>query len=294
MTAAPLWQVSVVAEAAHEQLVTECLARVFSESVSSYIDLERGQVRVSVYCPVKPARELVGRLKRDLSRQSAGDRAWGLRVEVRYLKPRDWANAWKLHFKPISIGRSLLVKPSWSKRQPGAGQSVVVLDPGLSFGTGQHPTTRYCLERIATLRPGGESKSFLDVGTGSGILAIAARKLGYRPVDAMDHDAVAVRIAHSNARRNRVQVRIWRGEVARLRRRRRAGYDVVCANLTSGLLIGCAGELTAQVGLNGCLVLAGVLRVEFGRVRAAYEGMNWRLAGTQAVGEWQSGLFVSI
>jgi ribosomal protein L11 methyltransferase len=294
MSAAPLWQVSVIAEAAHEQLAADCMAQVFAESVSSYSDFERGRVLVSVYCAAKPGRELVGRIERALSHASEGDRGRTPRVEVRYLRPRDWANAWKRHFKPISIGRSLLVKPSWSKRQPRAGQAVVVLDPGLSFGTGQHPTTRYCLERIAALRPARESKSFLDVGTGSGILAIAARKLGYHPVDAVDHDAVAVRIANSNARRNRVEMRIWRGEVARLRRGRRAGYDVVCANLTSDLLIGCAGELTARVGLNGSLVLAGVLRVEFGRVRAAYEGMNWRLAGTKAVREWQSGVFVSI
>ena len=293
MTSLPLWQVSVATRAAHESFVVECLAGVFGESTSSYFDLERGQVCVSVYREARPRQEMLRRLERALSHGSAGSRARDAGIAVRLLKPRDWVNAWKRHFKPISIGRFLLIKPSWSRTQPQPCQAVVILDPGLSFGTGQHPTTRFCLERVATLRPRTGTSSFLDVGTGSGILAIAARKLGYHPVDAIDQDATAVRIANANARRNRVQVRIRKGEVGRLRPKHWGGYDLVCANLTSDLLLEHARKIAAQVRSDGCLVLAGILRVDFDRVRAAYEDLGWRLTKTTPVREWQSGAFVA-
>src|SRR5439155_23112501 len=101
-------------------------------------------------------------------------------------------------------GLALLLKPSWSRCRARRGQAVVVLDPGLSFGTGQHPTTRFCLEQIVARRTQDRGQSFLDMGTGSGILAIAAAKLGYHPVAAFDVDAHAVRIARANARKNGV------------------------------------------------------------------------------------------
>src|SRR5204863_8598964 len=97
----------------------------------------------------------------------------GLRLQR--LKRRDWAESWKAHFKPIEIGERLLIRPSWSKRAARRGQTVVVLDPGLGFGTGQHATKRFCLEQIVANRADGH-RSFLDLGTGSGILALAAAK----------------------------------------------------------------------------------------------------------------------
>ena len=102
------------------------------------------------------------------------------KIEIAKVKREDWAESWKRHFHPIEIGKTLLVKPSWSKKRPAKNQAVVILDPGLSFGTGQHPTTSFCLHQIARGRKNGTPRpSFLDIGTGSGILAIAAAKLGY-------------------------------------------------------------------------------------------------------------------
>ena len=269
MTPVSLWQVSIVTDAAQERRAAECLSRCFAEPVSCYADFERGQIVVSVYARIRPGSELLHRLERVIASESAAVKGGGLRTEVRFLRSRDWANAWKRHFKPISVGRKLLVKPGWSKSPPVPGQRVIVLDPGLSFGTGQHPTTRFCLGQIVAHRPGSIGKSFLDVGTGSGILAIAARKLGYSPVDAVDHDPTAIRIAGGNARRNRVQVRIRQGDVARLGEKERAeGYDLVCANLVSDLLIKHARRLAGRVRSGGRLVLAGILEIEFGQVRA--------------------------
>jgi ribosomal protein L11 methyltransferase len=289
-----VWKVSVITGEAGESAVGDCLARVFMEPVSSYTDLELGEVQVSVYRRSRPGRELLYRLEHDLECLPEVNGAIASRVEVRMLKPRDWVNAWKRHFKAMTIGGCLLIKPSWSRKRPASAQRTVVLDPGLSFGTGQHPTTRFCLERIAAHRPVRGVKSLFDVGTGSGILAIAARKLRYDPVDAIDHDPAAVRIALANARRNKVDVRIRSGDATRLRTKRQYQYDVVCANLTSDLLLKHAGRLTAQVRPGGCLILAGILRIEFDRVRAAYESGGWRMTRSRVVREWHSGAFVAI
>jgi ribosomal protein L11 methyltransferase len=289
---APLWHISVVTNARHESFAAACLRESISDEISSYSDWERNEVRVSVYCLTRPEASVLERLENRL--QALTPNGPTPRLEIKYLRSRDWADAWKRHFKPLTIGRSLLVRPGWSPRRAAPGQRVVVLEPGLSFGTGQHPTTRFCLEQIVALRPRTAGKAMLDLGTGSGILAIAARKLGYDPVDAVDHDPAAIRSARANARRNRVLIRVRSADVARLVRPRSKGYDMVCANLTSDLLLEHAGVLIAQVSEGGCLVLAGVLRSEFERVRQVYAEAGWQLARTRASGEWQSGSFVAI
>src|SRR5208283_1062878 len=189
------------------------------------------------------------------------------KIGIAKVRREDWAESWKRHFQPIEIefkdrrgelcepsissrksgrrgtspsgGKSLLIKPSWSKKRARKNQAVVVLDPGLSFGTGQHPTTAFCLHELARGGRIGARRSFLDIGTGSGILAIAAAKLGYSPVHAFDFDPEAVRIARTNARANGVHkiLRISRGDVAKLPIRPGRQYDLICANLISPLLI---------------------------------------------------------
>jgi SAM-dependent methyltransferase len=126
---------------------------------------------------------------------------------------------------------------------------VVVLDPGLSFGTGQHPTTGFCLRELVRRRESGVEQSFLDLGTGSGILAIAAAKMGYTPVVALDFDPDCVRVAQNNARRNRVadRVTVRRGDVSCLSKHPRPRHDVVCANLVAPLLVKEADRIAAQV-----------------------------------------------
>jgi ribosomal protein L11 methyltransferase len=294
MSARPLWQVSVVVDAADEALVVGLLTQVFREAVSSYEDFELAEVRASVYCASPPGAACLRLLDRALAEFPSRQREIKPRSEVRILRPKDWVNAWKRHFKPMTIRGCLLVKPSWSKKRPGARQRAVILDPGLSFGTGQHPTTLFCLDRVAAFRPVADAKSLFDIGTGSGILAIAARKLGYQPVDAIDLDPTAVRIASANARRNRVEVGIVRGDAGKMRSKSGDGYDVVCANLTSNLLLRHAARLTRQVKPGGALILAGILKTEFHLVRQVYAKLGWRLTATKAVGEWQSGSFVAI
>jgi len=272
-----LYKVSVPVSPDREEAVAELLESVFGRSACVETDLEAGTTRVSVFLEEPPSR---AKLKSLL-----------LRFTVRKLAPQNWAESWKRHFKPIEIGGKLLIIPSWSRRKPKAAQRVIVLDPGLSFGTGQHPTTRFCLEQIVAFRAEQRPQSFLDVGTGSGILAIAAAKLGYAPVRAVDFDPTAVRIARANATRNRIADRLQVAckDVAAMKPGRQ--YDLICANLLADLLLTQRDRLIGSLKPGGCLVLAGILKSQFRDIRVMYESAGLRLVAQAPQKEWKSGAF---
>jgi ribosomal protein L11 methyltransferase len=216
-----------------------------------------------------------------------------IQVSVAKVPPQDWSESWKRHFKALSIGRRLLILPSWSRRRPTKGQRVVILDPGLSFGTGQHPTTRHCLEQIVQARRDPQAASLLDMGCGSGILAIAAAAMGYEQVEAFDFDPAAVRATRENASRNGVEraIRISRQDLTKLPNRATRRFEVVCANLTSDLLIAHAGKIRNRLVKGGRVVVAGILLSQFGAVRRAFQKCGLRLTASKAKGEWRSGVF---
>jgi ribosomal protein L11 methyltransferase len=169
----------------------------------------------------------------------------------------------------------------------------VVLDPGLSFGTGRHPTTAFCLRQLAARRRPGAAQSCLDIGTGSGILAIAAAKLGYAAVDAFDFDAEAVGIARANARRNGVAalIRVRRQDLTKLPRQSAQQYSLICANLISSLLMAERDRILARLCADGVLVVAGILEGEFAQVQRAFETAGLRLVASRTQNEWRCGAF---
>jgi ribosomal protein L11 methyltransferase len=291
-----LWRISVLTIPEAEDAVAELLGSTFGQPASSYTDAETQQTAVSVYLPKRLdwSRARQGELGLGLKRVAASGLALGPgRISLQRIRRADWTESWKRHFKPVVIGAALLLKPGWSRRRPRKGQAVVVLDPGLSFGTGRHPTTSFCLRQLVACRRPGEAQSCLDVGTGSGILAIAAAKLGYAPVDAFDYDPQAVEVARANARRNRVSARIHlvRQDLTRLPLRARKQYSLVCANLVSSLLLDQRERLLARLRVDGVLVVAGILEVEFARVRRAFAAAGLRLTASRTQGEWRSGAF---
>jgi ribosomal protein L11 methyltransferase len=311
----PLWKVSISTTIEAEEAVTELLHNVFELPVSSYTEVETGEVTVATYLarerrrPAGESREnaagapVLPGLRAGLKRiEDCGLNIGSGKISLEKVRREDWAESWKRHFKPIEIGPALLIKPSWSRRPPKKSQAVIVLDPGLSFGTGQHPTTSFCLQQLVSQHPRlkkpsatpSSSFAFLDIGTGSGILAIAAAKLGYAPVDAFDFDPEAVRIARENARKNRVshQVRIKRGDVTKLPLRRKKQYDLICANLISTLLVAERSRILCRLKKDGVLVIAGILKIEFASVLRAYESAGLRLIASRAEKEWRSGAFV--
>ncbi len=206
----------------------------------------------------------------------------------------DWANAWKRHIRALDISPALLIKPTWSTRQRRPGQAVVVVDPGLSFGTGDHPTTGFCLRQLVANRQPGKPQSLLDLGTGSGILAIAAVKLGYAPVVATDYDPKAVEIALENARRNGVAeaLDIRQEDLNRPSRIGRQKFEIVCANLERDLLLSASKRIIAHLRPGGTLLLAGILREQFREIQEHYQCLGLRLSREETKKEWRSGAFV--
>lgn len=204
---------------------------------------------------------------------------------VRGCRERDWSSFWKHHFHPQEVGRRLLILPAWDrdrKRERSGARIPIILNPGLSFGTGDHFTTRFCLEMIERLC--GAGGALLDVGTGSGILSIAAAKLGCTDVVGVDHDAVSVRRARENSALNGVDVHIRFLEQDILRGHGDARYDVVCANLFSSLLLEAAPLLTRLARRD--LILSGIREEELDGVADCYMRLGARETVRDGDGEW--------
>ncbi len=191
-----------------------------------------------------------------------------------------WRDAWRVHFKPSRVGARLVVRPSWEEVRPFPGEVVVTIDPGRAFGSGIHETTRLVLREIDRHVRAGDR--VLDVGTGSGILAVAALLLGAKRARAIDIDPDAISVALENARLNGVASRIAVGTTAV--GRVRGVFDLVLANIQADVLATLAPAITARVAPGGTLVLSGVLRDQTDAVRAAFPDLVLRFVAVE--GEW--------
>ena len=192
-------------------------------------------------------------------------------IETAAVEALDWAAVARSHHRPVAIGRRLLVAPPWEV--PDApGREVLVIEPGMAFGTGQHATTRGCLEAIEAAVAAGGVASALDVGTGSGILALALARLGVPRVVAIDDDPQVLPVARENLARNgAARVEVSHGTAAGLDGR----FDLVAANLLADILVREADTLRARTAAEGRLVVSGLLESQAETVVAAYPG--WRV-----------------
>jgi ribosomal protein L11 methyltransferase len=221
--------------------------------------------------------------------------AFGLRpigeLEVRVVHEEDWAEAWKEHFPVLRIGRRIVIRPTWREYQPESDDVVVALDPGMAFGTGLHPTTRLCLAGLERWADTGlvRGASVLDVGSGSGILAVTAALLGASRVSAVDTDPIAVESTRENARRNGIVVEAARGSLPIAD----GPFDLVLANLVAGLLVELAAELARALrpghdspGSGGRLLASGIFIDREPDVRRAFAAAGLRVAGREQETDW--------
>ncbi|MFA5657698.1 MAG: 50S ribosomal protein L11 methyltransferase [Oscillospiraceae bacterium] len=188
------------------------------------------------------------------------------RLECDFLNVReeDWANNWKQYFKPLKIGERLLVKPSWEADTPqNEGRTILEIDPASSFGTGQHHTTRLCLELLEKHLEKG--CKILDLGCGSGILSIAGVLLGAESAVAVDIEQNAVEAARENALKNNIPKNAYKtfcGNIIHdrtLEKKLGTGYDIICANIVADVLIAMSGLFGRLLAENGVLVLSGII-----------------------------------
>ena len=253
--------------------------------LTSYRDVEESSATMQIFLP-DPADA-----PRAAEALAAAGRIVGLELapETGTIPDEDWKLSYRKHFKTEVISPRLVVRPPWEAVTPAPGQKVLTLDPGIAFGTGQHPTTRACLDAIDALAVEGTDRSFLDVGCGSGILSIAAALEGFRDVHGFDNDPDAVRNANENAEANGLGALFSDGDLSVSGTA--APADVVAANVLAPVLVRFAREVGALVNPGGRLILSGILDEQYDEVRAAYVALGFTELSNRLIGEWRTGLF---
>ncbi len=258
------------------------------EGLGARLDPTRPAI-VRAYVPARD-RAAADRAVAEVAEALGHLQAFGLRpigeLRTRIVQEADWADAWKAYFPVMRVGRRLVIRPTWRRHRRAPADVVLALDPGMAFGTGLHPTTRLCLAGIEALADRGalDGARVLDVGCGSGILAIAALKLGAAAAVGLDTDGIAVEATTANARRN--------GLVRRLRAREGSlpsgepPFDVVLANLIAGVLVPLAPALHDELRLGGTLVASGIFVDRETEVGAALEAVGLGVTGRSADGDW--------
>jgi ribosomal protein L11 methyltransferase len=294
-------ELSVAADHEAVEAVSEILTRaapggtsvepafeLVEDGLAARVDFARPAL-VRAYLPILDAgavRAAVAQADRELGHLQA----FGLRpigdLEARAVREADWANAWKAYFPVLRVGRHVVIRPTWRRHQRLPGDVVLALDPGMAFGTGLHPTTRLCLAALESLADRGtlDGARVLDVGSGSGILSIAAARLGAASVLAVDVDPIAVQATAANARRNRLARRI----------RAREGtspsgegpFDVVLANLIASLLVRLADGLVEDLRPSGTLLASGIFANREAEVVEAFTVRGLAVTARHVEGEW--------
>ena len=227
-----------------------------------YTDLKESEetevVRVKAYWALDE--ELEGKLQ-NLSERLASLAQHGIdkgagAVSWRAVADEDWAETWKEFFHTEKVGARTVIKPTWEEYEAKAGEIVVELDPGAAFGTGQHATTSLCIRALEDLvRPG---MTVFDVGTGSGVLAIVAAKLGAKRVEAVDFDPVAVRVARENVRQNGAED-VVHTERSDLLKSVAGEADLIIANIIADIIVRLFGEVKGSLAAGGTMLLSGII-----------------------------------
>ena len=206
-------------------------------------------------------------------------------VSGEILEDQDWSETWKVHFKPFTIVPGLVIAPTWDQYEAASDEQVIVMDPGMAFGTGHHESTRLCLELLRESEPISSGGTMLDVGTGTGILAMAALLFGARRAVGIDNDPEAVRAAQANCRLNDLSSRM----AVSGRDLKEIGntFDLVTANIVHDVLLELSDDLARVAGDGGALLLSGLIDGQQGEnIAQCFEDKGFRLIEKRTDGQW--------
>ncbi|MBQ6552722.1 MAG: 50S ribosomal protein L11 methyltransferase [Clostridia bacterium] len=207
----------------------------------------------------------------------------GIEYELSFnpVAEEDFANAWKAYYEPVKTGGRITVVPSWKDYEPEDGEIILKMDPEMAFGSGTHESTRLCLGELDKLvRPGC---AVLDVGCGSGILAIASVLLGAGSAEACDVDGISVETAKRNCEKNGVSVKTYRSDLFSAVAGR---FDVICANIVADIIIRMAPEIKAHMNAGGVFLCSGIIAERAGEVRGALEANGLTVLRTDELNGW--------
>ena len=243
------------------------------------LDRQRMPV-VKGYLPVDDAKQKLACIEERISKLNLSTEP---KIYIREVKEEDWATAWQAFYKPLNIGKRFFVKPSWEEAAAEPERITLELDPGMAFGCGNHPTTTMCLELMEDLIVGGEE--VCDVGTGSGILAIAAAKLGASSVTAIDLDETAVKVAKENVRINDAadKVRVIHGN---LLDHYRDCPDLMIANIIADVIIKLSPDAYQLLKPGGTFITSGIIKDRAEEVLTAVKSSGFKLIERKTEGEW--------
>ncbi len=206
------------------------------------------------------------------------------RVLYRSLAEEDWAESWKAFFWPEKVSERFVIKPTWRDYAARSGEIVIDIDPGMAFGTGAHPSTALCLGLMERLLEPGDR--FLDVGTGSGILMVAAAHLGADMLHGVDHDPLAVEIARRNLQRNAVagdRWKVWPGDLAR---EARGTYSFVAANIYAAVIVNLLDHVGDVMAPGGRFICSGITADQGDTVQAALQGAGFEILAVEERETW--------
>lgn len=204
-------------------------------------------------------------------------------VERSLLPQTDWNESWKKSFRPVDVGKRFVIVPPWE--HPSGNRTPLIIDPGMAFGTGHHETTRSCLVLMERHAPAVKMERFLDLGTGTGLLAIAALALGFRSVVGVDTDPLAIEASRRNIVLNKAEgIELHKGGIDQLEGK----FDMITANLISGTLVQLAGEIASHLVPAGIVIMSGILKGQDDEVAEAAKKSGLDCIERLVDGKWVS------
>ena len=250
-----------------------------------HYDVENNECRVQVFFEDASQEEKI----RTALTDAAGLLGFEPRFELSQLEQSDWAESWKRFFHVERITGRVVIRPVWEAYDPAPGECVISIDPGMSFGTGKHATTKACLILLGELAEESPGATFLDMGCGSGILSIGARMLGYSDVRGFDIDPDCVRIARENAEMNGCDIPYYEAGLEKPHPQ----AQVVVANILAPVLVEYSASIAASVVDDRCsrLVLSGILDSQYAEVKQCFEKEGFAEVRNVLIDEWRSGVF---
>ncbi len=260
------------------------------------LESKKGETRVIIYIENNESAadsiNSVNAMLSDMKSQNRPD--WGsLRTETDGLNEEDWANNWKAYFKPIPVGKKILIQPEWETYKGETDRIIFTVNPGLTFGTGTHNSTKLCIAALEdAITPGC---NMIDIGCGSGILSIISLMLGAREATALDIDPNSVHVAYENARMNKVdesKYRVLAGDILTdtelFNKIADTKYDVVAANIVADVIIALLPTAKAIIAKGGTFVCSGIINERLPDVLEAMDKENVAVDRTETDGEWSA------